>query len=53
VQNNERCLAFPPAVSRAFLEVSDLRVNFNQITFRIFLEFLVSGYMYAKQQQHL
>jgi hypothetical protein len=28
VQNNERCLAFSPAVSQAFLEVSDLRTQF-------------------------
>jgi hypothetical protein len=28
VQNNERYSAFPPAVSRAFLEVSDLRSQF-------------------------
>jgi hypothetical protein len=28
VRNNERYLAFPPAVPRAFLEVSDLRTQF-------------------------
>jgi len=28
LRNNERCLAFYPAVSEAFLEVSDLRGQF-------------------------
>jgi hypothetical protein len=33
VRKNERYSAFPPAVSQAFLEVSDLRVNFYRFTF--------------------
>jgi hypothetical protein len=35
VRNNERYLAFSPAVSEAFLEVSDLLVNFFLFTFSI------------------
>jgi hypothetical protein len=33
VRNDERYLAFPPAVPQAFLEVSDLLVNFYRFTF--------------------
>jgi hypothetical protein len=35
MRNNERYSAFSPAVSQAFLEVSDLRVNFYRISFRL------------------
>jgi hypothetical protein len=34
VQNNERYLAFPPAVPQAFLEGSDIVVNFFKFTFK-------------------
>jgi hypothetical protein len=33
VRNNERYLAFPPAVTQAFVEVSDLRRQFLLYTF--------------------
>jgi hypothetical protein len=38
VGNNERYLAFPPAVSQAFLEVSDLRGQFLSGFLQPFLE---------------
>jgi hypothetical protein len=37
VRNNERYLAFSPAVPQAFLEVSDLWVNFYFFTFSMVL----------------
>jgi hypothetical protein len=43
VRNNERYLAFSPAVSQAFLEVSDLRSHFFKLTFSTFI--ILSNYM--------